>query len=206
MNNPRTAFIAAPVLMGTYGVVRIIDGLDGSRGPGFAWSAGHLCFLAALVFFVRGFATMRDLAGANRLAAVGLWTGTAGAVAVAGQFAMDLAVGFLSADRGAMDVLFTRVQDIPGVLPVFYDFGPLLFFVGQLILVSQLAARRVLKVWAPVLVLVDTTLPFADKDLIPLGAVLLLVSFAPLYRGGPAAGRVVPVASSSGSGAAKVLV
>ncbi|MFD9301655.1 hypothetical protein ACFWCB_02980 [Streptomyces sp. NPDC060048] len=190
MTIPRTAFIAAPVLMGAYGVIRIIDGLDGSRGPGFAWSLGHLCFLGALAYFVQGFAAMRTMAGRNRLSTVGLWTGAAGAIAVGGQFAIDLVVGFLSADRGAMEVLFARVQEIPGMLPVFYDFGPVLFFVGQLILVSQLAARRILKPWAPVLVLIDTTLPFADKDLIPLGAVLLLVSLAPLYRGRPAAGPV----------------
>ncbi|WP_328923320.1 hypothetical protein OG429_00715 [Streptomyces sp. NBC_00190] len=138
--------------------------------------------LGALVFFVRGFAAMRAAAGGNRLSTVGLWTGTAGAIAVGVQFAIDMVVGFLSADRGAVDELFTQVQDIPGVLPAFYDFGPLLFFVGQLILVSQLAKRGVLKPWAPLLVLIDTTLPFADKDLIPLGAVLLLVSFAPLWR------------------------
>ncbi|MEE4419218.1 hypothetical protein [Streptomyces bugieae] len=186
MTSPRTAFLTAPILMGAYGVLRIIDGLDGSRGPGPAWTAGHLCFLGGIAFFVRGFGMMRAWAGRNRLATVGLWTGTAGAVAVAVQFLIDLAVGFVSADHGAMQELFARIQAIPGVLPAFYDFGPLLFFVGQLILVAQLAVRRILKPWAPVLVLIDTTLPFADKDLIPLGAALLLVSFAPLYRRRPA--------------------
>lgn len=182
--------------MGAYGVIRIIDGLDGSRGPGLAWSLGHLCFLGALVYFVRGFAAMREAAGRNRLSAVGMWAGTAGATAVGVQFAIDMVVGFLSADRGAMDEMFTRVQEIPGVLPAFYDFGPLLFFVGQLILVSQLAKRRVLKSWAPLLVLIDTTLPFADKDLIPLGAVLLLVSFAPLWRSGEVVAEPVAAAES----------
>ncbi|WP_371616563.1 hypothetical protein [Streptomyces sp. NBC_00454] len=196
MINTRTAFLAAPVLMGAYGVIRIIDGLDGSRGPGLAWSLGHLCFLGALVYFVRGFAAMREAAGRNRLSAVGMWAGTAGATAVGVQFAIDMVVGFLSADRGAMDEMFTRVQEIPGVLPAFYDFGPLLFFVGQLILVSQLAKRRVLKSWAPLLVLIDTTLPFADKDLIPLGAVLLLVSFAPLWRSGEVVAEPVAAAES----------
>ncbi|MFD8543042.1 hypothetical protein [Streptomyces sp. NPDC059649] len=182
MTSPRTAFLTAPVLMGAYGVLRIIDGLDGSRGPGAAWTVGHLCFLGSLVFFVRGFGAMRAWAGHNLLSTVGLWTGIAGAVALTVQFLIDLTVGFLSADHGAMQELFTRIQAIPGVLPLVYDFGPPLFFVGQLILVAQLAVRRILKPWAPVLVLVSTTLPFATKDLIPLGAALLLLSFAPLYR------------------------
>ncbi|MBO0513371.1 hypothetical protein [Streptomyces beijiangensis] len=182
MQIPRSAFVAAPVLMGAYGIIRILDGLDGSHGPGLAWTTGHLCFLGALAFFVRGFAEMRAIAGRGRLAAVGFWAGTAGVVAVGGQFVIDIVVGFMSADRGAMEDLFTKIQGVPGIEPAFYSFGPMLFFVGQLILVVQLATRRTLKPWAPVLVLIDTTLPFADKDLIPLGAVLLLISFAPLYR------------------------
>ncbi|MFD5145636.1 hypothetical protein [Streptomyces sp. NPDC058401] len=196
MTTPRTAFVAAPVLMGAYGVIRMLDGLDGSRGPGFAWSLGHLCFLAALVLFVQGFAAMRTMTGGGRLSTVGLWTGTAGAVALAGQFAIDLVVGFMSADRGAMEEMFTRIQDIPGMLPVFYELVPLLFFVGQLILVAQLAARRVLKPWAPVLVLVSALVPLIGKDFIPLGAALLLVAFAPLrpVRETAAAASKVPVA------------
>ncbi|CAM5488918.1 hypothetical protein SAVIM338S_03407 [Streptomyces avidinii] len=182
MTTPRTAFLAAPVLTGAYGVIRILDGLDGSRGPGFAWTLGHLCFLGALVLFVQGFASMRARAGGGTLSTVGLWTGVAGVVALAGQFGIDLVVGFLSADRGAMETMFAKVQDIPGMLPVLYEFGPLLFFVGQLILASQLAKRRVLKVWAPVLVLANAVVPLVGKDLIPVGAVLLLLAFAPLYR------------------------
>jgi hypothetical protein len=50
--NPRTAFIAAPLLTFAYGVFRIIDGFDGSRGPGPAWTIGHLAFLGALAAFV----------------------------------------------------------------------------------------------------------------------------------------------------------
>lgn len=174
--------------MGAYGLIRILDGLDGSRGPGPAWSLGHLCFLGALVLFVRGFAAMRMAAGRNRLSTAALWTGMAGAVALGAQFSIDLVVGFLSADRGTMDELFTRIQDTPGVLAAVYEFGPLLFFVGQLILVCQLAGRRVLRRWAPVLVLMAAAVPLVAKDLIPVGAVLLLAAFAPLYRAVAAAG------------------
>ncbi|MCY0934850.1 hypothetical protein [Streptomyces sp. H34-S4] len=183
MITSRTAFLAAPVLMGAYGLIRILGGLDDSRGPGPAWSLGHLCFLGALALFVRGLADMRTAAGRGGLSTTALWTGTAGAVALGAQFVIDLVVGFLSADRGAMDELFVRIQDVPGVLPAVYDFGPLLFFVGQLVLVCQLAKRRILKPWAPVLVLMAATVPLAGKDLIPVGALLLLVAFAPLYRG-----------------------
>jgi hypothetical protein len=45
-----------------------------------------------------------------------------------------------------------------------------------------LALGRHVRPWTPLLVLADLAMPFIDKDLIPLGAVLLLVSFAPLAR------------------------
>jgi hypothetical protein len=182
MISSRLAFLLAPLCLGAYGVVRILDGLDGSRGPGFAWTLGHLFFIAGLVFFAQAFWAMRTMAGRTRLGTAGFLAGVAGAVAVGGQFVIDIVVGFMSADRDQMGTYFTRIQDVPGVEAVFYDFGPLLFFVGQLILVTQLAVRRRVKPWAPVLVLIDTALPFLDKDLIPLGAALLLISFAPLIR------------------------
>ncbi|MFC7646417.1 hypothetical protein ACFQX6_41970 [Streptosporangium lutulentum] len=60
--NPRIAFIAAPLLVMAYGVIRILDGLDGSRGPGLAWTSGHLAFMAALILFVSTFLQMRRMA------------------------------------------------------------------------------------------------------------------------------------------------
>jgi hypothetical protein len=46
-----TWLVAAPALMFGYGVVRLIDGLDGEYGPSPAWTIGHLLFLAGLVLF-----------------------------------------------------------------------------------------------------------------------------------------------------------
>ncbi|WP_214413079.1 hypothetical protein [Sphaerisporangium fuscum] len=181
--NSRIAFIAAPVLVFAYGVIRILDGLDGSRGPGLAWTTGHLAFMAALVLFVRTFWTMRRMAGGNALATTGAVVGTAGVVALLAQFGIDIAVGFLSADHAGMNVLFDQVRSVPGVPIAVYDGGPFLFYAGQLALVAQLAAMRRVKAWTPVLVLLDLVVPFIDKDLIPLGALCLLVSYVPLARG-----------------------
>ncbi|WP_233225903.1 hypothetical protein [Amycolatopsis sp. CA-126428] len=100
----------------------------------------------------------------------------------AGQFGIDLVAGFRSADRGGMDAYFARIQDVPGVDAAFYSYGPLLFFAGQLALVTLLAAGRRVRPWAPVLVLAEIILPLLDKDFIPLGAALLLVASAPLLR------------------------
>jgi hypothetical protein len=180
--NLRFAFVAAPVLVFAYGVIRILDGLDGSRGPGLAWTTGHLAFMAALILFVPIFWRLRTMAGGKGLATVSAVAGTAGVAALLGQFGIDVAVGFLATDHAGMSVLFDQVKSVPGMSPVIYDGGPYLFYLGQLALIVQVAVMRQVKAWTPVLVLVDLVLPLIDKDLIPVGAVFLLVSFWPLAR------------------------
>jgi hypothetical protein len=186
--NSRFAFIAAPLLVLAYGVIRILDGLDGSRGPGIAWTTGHLAFIAALLLFVPIFWRLRHMAGGAALATVSAAVGTVGIAALVTQFAIDIVIGFMAADHDAMSPLFDQVQAVPGVQLALYDAGPYLFYVAQLVLVVHLAVVKVVKIWTPALVLVDLMLPLIDKDLIPVGAIFLLVSFWPLAR------RSVPVA------------
>ncbi|RVX45251.1 hypothetical protein EDD27_8038 [Nonomuraea polychroma] len=180
--NPRFAFIAAPLLVLAYGVIRILDGLDGSRGPGIAWTTGHLAFIGALVLFVPIFWRLRQMAGGKALATMSAVAGTAGIVALLAQFGIDIVIGFMAADHDAMGPLFDQVQAVPGVQLAIYDAGPYLFYVAQLALVIHAAFRKEVKAWTPVLVLIDLMLPLIDKDLIPVGAVFLLVSFWPLAR------------------------
>ncbi|MEV0384739.1 hypothetical protein [Nonomuraea sp. NPDC050643] len=184
--NPRIAFIAAPLLVLAYGVIRILDGLDGARGPGLAWTTGHLAFMAALVLFASTFVQMRRMAGRNTLSTVWTGLGIAGILTLLAQFGIDVVLGFMAADHAALGALFDQVQAVPGLSLVVYEGGPLLFFVGQIALVTQLAAQRLVRVWTPILVLLDCVVPFVEKDLMPLGAILLLISFAPL------AGRTSP--------------
>ncbi|MFC4060862.1 hypothetical protein ACFOWE_21375 [Planomonospora corallina] len=193
--NPRLPFVAAPLLVLAYGVIRIIDGLDGSRGPGLAWTTGHLAFLAALALFVPTFLRMRRMAGRDAVATASAVAGIAGLAALAVQFAIDVVVGFLAADHAGMSVLFDRVQAVPGVSPVVYDAGPLLFFVGQVAIVARLALLGRVGAWAPVLVLVDVVLPLVDKDLVPLGAVFLLASFTAISARLSRPAAPVPVAA-----------
>ncbi|MFI7424467.1 hypothetical protein [Nonomuraea sp. NPDC049684] len=180
--NTRAAFVAAPLLVLSYGVIRIVDGLDGSRGPGLAWTAGHLAFLAALALFVVIFREMWRMLGRNPIATTSLVVGLVGIACAAAQFLIDIVVGFMAADHDAMSPLFDQVQAVPGVSLAVYAAGPVLFYLAQLALVVQLAARRQVKLWTPVLVLLDFALPILEKDLIPLGAVCMLVSFWPLAR------------------------
>lgn len=185
----RIAFVAAPLLVLAYGLLRLVDGLDGSRGPGPAWTAGHLAFLGALALFTLIFREMWRMLGRGPLATATMVAGFAGVAAASAQFAIDIAVGFIAADHDAMTPLFAQVKAVPGVSLAVYDAGPFLFFIAQFALVVQLAARRLVALWTPVLVLLDLTLPLVSKDLIPVGALFLLVSFWPLARGSARSAR-----------------
>ncbi|MGI5471926.1 hypothetical protein [Streptomyces sp. CA-132043] len=184
MTTPQRSFLYGPLLFGAYGVIRLLDGLDGTKGPGLAWTTGHLCFLGGLAFFAQGFAVMRRTAGNDRWSSAGFWTGNAGVVALTVQFGVDIVTGLMAGSHAEMAGLTGDFQSVPGVELACYLLGPMLFFLGQLLLTGRLAALRVLAPWAPVLVLADSLLSYAFKDLIPLGAALLLLSYSPLWRAG----------------------
>jgi hypothetical protein len=176
------AFLAAPLLVFAYGVIRIFDGFDGSRGPGLAWTTGHLAFLGALVAFVVVVVHLRRLAGRDRLSTVAVVVASAGAFALFAQFVVDVVVGFMAADHAEMAVIASDISDNRLVSLVCYDVGPYLFYVGLLALVAQLALTRRVAWWAATLILVSQLLPLIDKDLIPVGALVLLVPFVAIGR------------------------
>lgn len=188
--NARIPFIAAPVLTLAYGVIRILDGLDGERGPGLAWTTGHLAFIAAMVMFLLVFGHLRRLAGRDVLSTVTAVVAALGALALITQFGVDVVAGLLADDRAGMSEIFRSVRSYQFVSLIAYDLGPYLFYVGQLVLVVQLAVQRRIAAWTPLLVLVDLVMPLVDKDLIPVGAAVLLVSFVSISKRIPA--RAVP--------------
>ncbi|WP_052489092.1 hypothetical protein [Streptomyces sp. 150FB] len=200
--NPRTAFIGAPLLTFAYGVIRILDGLDGTRGPGLAWTTGHLAFVGAMALSVVAFTHMRALGGRTRLATFFVGVATLGALALTVQFGIDIVSGLLSDSHLAMSARTEDIQSFPGLMPLAYTVGPYLFYVGQVALVVQLALGRRIKAWTPLLVLVDMATPLIDKDLIPFGALLLLVSYVMILRAVRAAGAAGAVRPGAAPGEA----
>ena len=184
----RTACIAGPALMAGYGLVRLAGRGLGDYGPGVWWSAAHLLFLAAVLTFVPVFMGLWRAAGARGgkgvAVAVAALAGLAGTAAVAVQAGIDLVVGFVAADKGAMGELFTRVQDIPGVMPLVYTVVPLLFWLGLLALITLLAflRRDLVPAWVPPLVLVAVALMGMSLDLLPVGGVCLGLALLPVCR------------------------
>jgi hypothetical protein len=150
--------IGGPLLLLAYGVLRLVDGRDGIYGPGWAWNAGHVCFLVAFLMFA---SLAWRLRGVSPLAAVAALAGSAAFVWV------------------ILGDLFAALPGLPDPLMIA---GPLLFQFGMLALLTILAIRRTVPLWSPLAVLAGFVLFMVDLDLLPLGALLLLAGLAPLTR------------------------
>jgi hypothetical protein len=173
----RLPAFAAPVLLFAYGVLRLLDGMDGHHGPGAAWNAGHTCFFVAMLLLGILAVGMRRVL---RSAAPGqrVLSDVATVAALLGTAA------FLWVITGD---LFEEFPSLPGPMP---GIGPLLFQLGLLTLLVQLAVARRLPAWTPILVCAGFVLVAVSLDLIPIGAAIVLVGLLPLARPhAPAAAR-----------------
>ena len=148
--------IGGPVFLLAYGLLRIVDGLDGSHGPGWAWSVGHTFFLIAFLMFGALVWMLRDVSAVAATAAL------AGSVAFVWVILGDLFAG------------------VPGLPDPLMIAGPLLFQLGVLTLLAVLAVRQVVPVWSPVLMLAGFLLFMVNLDMLPLGALFLLGGLSPL--------------------------
>lgn len=180
--NRKLPFIAAPILVAGYGLIRIVDGFDGERGPGLAWTAGHVAFLAALVLFVPILWDLRRRAGAGPLATANAVMGVAGAGFAMTQIGIDIVIGMLATDHADMQRMFHDVQRISGFALAVYDVGPPLFYLGLSIASCQLAATRAVPVWSAVVLLAGVFASMIDLNLLPLGGLLMFVALRPLVR------------------------
>jgi len=186
MRNTRLALIAAPALTVVYGLLRLLDGLDGARGPGFLWTAAHLSFLAALILFVPVMLTARRMAGGGAVATTFAVAGVIGVICAIAQISIDIVVGITAGDTAEMRQMFGEVREVPGVAFAVYGPGPALFYVGLLALIIHLAVVRAAPVWAPVLIFLGIGAALASLDLLPLAGLLILGSLTPLARRVPA--------------------
>ncbi|KQV18516.1 MULTISPECIES: hypothetical protein [unclassified Kitasatospora] len=167
--------LAAPLLIGLYGAIRL---LPGSKEPEAGWLLGHAALLAGLLLFVPVLLELRRRVASRLLGTVALVVAGTGLAASVGQTLIDLWVGAVAVDKADQHRLFGEIQDVPGVLPVFYTALPTLFYLGLLVLL--VAAARQIPLWSPLLVLVATVLMAMDLDLMTPGAVLFALALRPL--------------------------
>jgi hypothetical protein len=164
---PRTlslAALTAPLLMFGYGLFWLVDGLDGSHGPGFAWYAGHSLFF--LSFLAYG-ALLLGLRQVTRGPAAGVLTGIglAGVAAFLWVIATDLVP--------ALD----DAVETPDLVMIA---GPLLFEVGAVGLLILAVRRRLVPWWSPVVVTVGF-LPIAvSLNMLSVAAAIILAGLWPL--------------------------
>lgn len=181
------ACLTAPTLMLGYGVLRLVDGTDDAYGPGLAWNVGHALFLAAMVAFgvvLVGLRRRLPLSStAARVAADVVTVASGAGLAVLVRMAViDLMVGLSATNGQEMSEGFDRYRDVPVALPqVALDVGPALLFVGLTALLTLHAALppRRLPAWSPTLFAVGSLLLQVNLDLMPVGALLLIVALAP---------------------------
>ncbi|MEU1348928.1 hypothetical protein ABZ438_03185 [Streptomyces sp. NPDC005786] len=166
--------LLVPLFLLLYGVLRLIDGMDGDHGPGLAWNVGHTFFFAAFLLLGALVVELRSLVPVHtaRRAAV------AGVAMVAGVFGAGC---FLWVILGDLFPGFDDSAPLPEPLELV---GPLAFQLGILTLMVMLVTSRPrrLPAWSPVLVFVAFLLIAVNLDLIPVAACVLMAGLAPLVR------------------------
>ena len=177
----RVAYLMAPALLLAYGVARLIDSMDGSYGPGPAWTIGHLFFLAGLILFGVVLVGLRRQTHRFRIIATGaVVVGLMGLLAFVRGIVIDLIVGSQGINRADMDRIYPHYDGWPGGMPTAFtgvldNVGPALFVVGLLALTIPLAIVRPRRLawWSPVLVALGFALINVDLDLLPAGGAAL---------------------------------
>ncbi|WP_229378433.1 hypothetical protein [Streptomyces sp. VRA16 Mangrove soil] len=175
---PRRLAVLIPVLLLWYGVLRLIDGMDGEHGPGLAWNLGHVSFLGAFVLLGALVVALRRLvpettARRRAVADTAMVAGLSGAVC------------FLWVILGDLSPALSDAAPLPAPLQLA---GPLAFQGGLLTLLTLLATARPrrLPVRTPVLTFVAFALITVNLDLLPVAALTLLAALAPLTSLRPA--------------------
>ncbi|KAB1915166.1 hypothetical protein [Micromonospora sp. AMSO31t] len=176
----RPVGVTASLLLLSYGLLRLIDRLDGHSDKGaWAWNTGHTLFL----FGILGFAVLAvGLHGVLRTRSTRL-RAVDDVAALAGLVGAAAFVWVILGD------LFPRFADAVETPDLVLLGGPALFEVGLLVLLYRAAAARLLPVWAPMLVLVGFVAIAVNLDLLPVGAALVLAGLLPL-RAAPRSPRL----------------
>ncbi|UYM05385.1 hypothetical protein [Solicola gregarius] len=166
--------LGAPLLLFCYGVLRLVDGLDGDHGPGVAWNVGHAMFLLAVMLFsvlIVGLHRRVRTPGRGLLADAFMVLGLLGAAC------------FILVIAGDLSQSIDDAVELPDAVMLL---GPLAFQIGLLAPLVWLAATHRMPLWSPPLVFLGFVVFAANLDLLALGAGVVLVGLAPLVRPGSA--------------------
>ncbi|MFG1775995.1 hypothetical protein ACGFIG_06145 [Micromonospora sp. NPDC049048] len=168
------AAVGGPAFLLLYGLLRLVDGLDGDRGDGWAWDVGHTFFLVGILLFGALVLGLRRLL----LAATPRRRALTETATVLGLIGVAAFVWVILGD------LFPGLADAAPLPEPVMMLGPLLFQVGLLTLLVQAGTTRprLLPLWVPAPVLLGFLGIAVSLDLLPLAAALILAGLLPLQR------------------------
>ena len=98
---------------------------------------------------------------------------------------IDIITGLRAANNAAMGAISTQLNSYPfPSLAPFYNIGPLLFQLGLLVLMLQLAVLKPRQIpwWSPLLLLAGFLLLGFDLNLLPIGAIVIGVALMPFIK------------------------
>jgi hypothetical protein len=184
-----TSLVAAPTFLFAYGITRIVDGLDGSYGPGFAWTLGHIMFLLAFILFgfvitELGFRTRNGNSFRKFITWLAVILGMAGVLDFIRVAIIDIIVGFRARDHASMSAISHQLNSYPSTsLAPLYNVGPILFQLGLIIITLQLIVTkpRQLSWWSLGFLILGFLLLATNLGLLPLSAIFIGLAFSPLF-------------------------
>ena len=189
MNSTRKAVVGISTILGPLGLVLgwIILMQRAGQGPDFGWFLSHAFLLSGVALMLPTIAGLRHLLNhhAVRSADIGMGLALLGVLALAGQFAIDLAVGQLSSSQSEMSSLFKRLSAAPIITLPFHVAGPIAFYIGLLILTLLLLKFHVIAWWmgalpAAGIIGVGTGAMTGNALITLLGFVSMSTGFAPI--------------------------
>jgi hypothetical protein len=165
----RIAAIGAPVFIFLYGLLRLIEVMEGNQSHGFVWNIGHVLFFFSFVLFGGLSVELKRLVPSKSKVSKG------------GAYLAMVAslLGIACFLWGILGDLIKNVASVPTLLKLV---GPLLFQVGMLGLLIMLVATRPrqLPIWTPILVLIGFLFFAINLNLLPIGALIILLGLSPL--------------------------
>ncbi len=170
----RIAALGAPILIFLYGLLRLIDVMKGYQSHGLFWNLGHVLFFISFILFGGLTVELRRLVPIkSQLSKIAAYLAMAASLFGAACFLW-----------GILGDLFPHLNDVAPVPELLKLAGPLLFQAGMLGMLIMLVATRPrrLPIWSPILVLIGFLLFAINLNLLPIGALIILIGLSPLIH------------------------
>lgn len=135
--------IASPLaLLIGYAILMVRSG----QGPDFGWFLSHMIMLIGVGLMLPTIIGIRVLLlkTTSTVSDLGMMIAFFGGLTLVGQFAIDLAVGQLSVTQSEMIDLFKLLSASPIISVIFQSVGPILFYIGLLVLIILLWQHQVI--------------------------------------------------------------